>query len=468
MAEVYTMIGIVIVLLLMSDTLSQDLERADFNRPAWEAVISACDGIDADRARYLLTELPVKDLYEADPLCIMNHVRGVAINHIPDYSVPEDSLRKFVLWPTVAYWHHMDDWRPFLRERMIPFIRDDLETTIHNMLEWFNGSIRIEERKDLFGPPSAPVATLKRGWGSPTEAAGLFVAMLRSLGVAARLGSGSTEVQYYDGSRWNIALSLETDGNPMNDANREIILPNATLVLTLTRDGEPYLNEEAVGLARWKDGRWEPVMPHILPIEFSTTDSTIIIRTVSGTYLVTVGIRNARGEPRIWRSTVEIFPDRKTSLDVALDIPFSELRTDDLIRGNIPDLKNISISTTSAGVRELLSFVGQSPVLFALVADGAEPSERFLNDLADHESDLDAIGLQTVIIGSDSSSVQRYTDSSGGFAGALQLLKNDRIVESRLPVILLYDVSGALILKQEGYSSTYIDLVEYILDHESG
>ena len=208
-------------------------------------------------------------------------------------------------------------------------------------------------------------------------------------------------------------------------------------------------------------------MPHILPIEFSTTDSTIVIRTVSGSYLVTAGIRNARGEPRIWRSTVEIYSDRETILDIAVDIPFEELRSDDLVQGRVPALEDVEVISGSGRTRDLLSFIGYYPVLIALVADGAEPSERLLGELIDRQTALDEKGIRTIIIGSDSSSKQIYSDSGGNLAEGLGLVKNDRIVKSRLPVVLLYDISGTLLLKREGYSSTLIDLIEFVLDHES-
>ncbi len=117
---------LLLFLLLVSDSTSVDemLARAGFNRESWEEIIVSLEGVEKERALYLLEELPLLDLMETETQTVLNHVHHctIGLSFHPNYSPPEDTTRAYNLWPSTGFWDFVTDWRP------LPFKRTTVAT----------------------------------------------------------------------------------------------------------------------------------------------------------------------------------------------------------------------------------------------------------------------------------------------------------------------------------------------------
>ncbi len=448
----------------------EPLDRAVSNRSVWEHVLQQLEGTERARAQYLLEELPLLDLLESDEITILNHV-GLCTKStllFEDYDLPEDTLRAYLLWPTTSYLDHMTDWRPLLRQELDGLVQEGVDTTVDSVVAFLCRRVRIDERKDLFGPSSPPVGTYRRRWGNERERASLLVAGLRSVGIAAKLGGEGRWVQYWHGGWCGACVppGCEFDAGDLSEETVTSI-PDAELELVLRLHGLPHLSEEGVGLARWEEGRWRPVIHPEVPMAFHTTDSSMVVRTVPGTYLATVGIRNARGEPRVWAKEVRLQSGVSTRLVCALDIPFEELSEDDLVGGKSPELDEVVLYQRSGETVLLNDMIGKAPLVLVLMESGAELSERLIEGLLAGEEECRAQGATLVIVGlSEEAGAAELIDKDRSLSRALGIEEKNESRDSELPQVLVFASDGELLLRRSGYHTRLMDLIVYTIRNQ--
>jgi hypothetical protein len=459
----------ILILVIVASTTATDepLDRAGFNRVTWEAVLTDFSGIESDRATYLLERLPLVDVLELDAETVRNHVTFCtrALRFHPFHNPPEDTIRSWILWPRAGHWEFVTDWRPTLETQFRNLVSDNPAETARNVVEEIRRSVSADDRRDLFGPPSPPLATYRRGWGTKRELATLIVAGLRSVGLAARVVQEGTGVEYWEKGRWHLVHTADQTGIAASEISAAA---DAVLTMNLTKDSEPFLSEEAIGLARWEEGKWKPILPPEVPLHFERTDSTMTIRTVPGQYLLTAGVRNANGEPRIWFKEVELISDSIVGITQDLTVPFDRLRRADLVDGKEPVIETILLETPEGVSASLDSMIrGQSAVLCVLQR-GSEPSERLLKGVREALAS-DRIGQSTVFLPiclMDCTVDDWLTDHAGTLRSALGLPPDNAEAVKMLPTVLVYAQDGSMLLRKSGYNSRIPELVGDVLFQE--
>ena len=457
---------VLLILLAVVSTNATDepLGRAGFNRPAWEAVLADLSDLERDRATYLLERLPLVDVLELDAETVRNHVTFCtsALRFHAFYNPPEDTVRSWILWPRAGHWEFVTDWRPTLETQFGHLVSDDPGETARKVVEEIRGSVSVDDRKDLFGPPSPPLATIRRGWGTKQELATLIVAGLRSVGLAARVVQEGTGVEFWEEGQWYLVHSADQTGIAVSGVSSSA---DAALALSLTKDGEPFLSEEAIGLARWEQGKWKPILPPEVPLHFEKTDSTMTVRTVPGQYLFTAGVRNANGEPRIWFKEVQLFSDSVVSITQNLTVPFERLRRGDLVDGKEPDIEGVVLNTPKGASVSLDSMIEHEATVLCAVQEGSEPSERLLEGIREALAS-DRIGQLVVFLPvclMDCAGNEWFTDHTGTLRSALGLPPDNAEAVKKLPIVLIYAKDGSLLLRKSGYNSRIPELVHDVL-----
>ncbi|MBN1425477.1 hypothetical protein JXA88_13065 [Candidatus Fermentibacteria bacterium] len=443
-----------LILALVGTAVAPDslLARAGFNRPVWESALEKLGGIEQERGVWLLGELRDLDLMEIDEATILAHVQGCsrAMAYRPDYAVSEDTLRAFILHPRAGHYDMVTDWRTDLWATFRDACRGDFEHDVPLVLSLLRDRIIEKTRADALGPPSPPEGTFRRGWGSAEEWASLAVASLRTVGIAARLCHAAKGVEAWDGAGWRRVHHPGLD-SPKAETAQTL----ARLELRLTEDGQPLRNTEQLGLSRWREGAWRPVEAPVHRVFAEPTDTSILISAPPGEYLVTAGVRNARGEPRIWCREVTLSVDTLLTLTENLTIPFAEMDRRDLVESPAPVLESIVLRDSLGAEVTLDSFIrGGRPVLIVAVEPGSELSERLRPALVSSEAELEALGVVTMIVTSaDTTRATLWNDSRGALWAALEL---DR---GRAPAVVLISAGGEVLLFKRRAGPHTVELV---------
>jgi hypothetical protein len=429
---------------------ADSLDRAGPNADTWLRALTATAGPEHEWTCYLLEELPELDLMEADETTILNHVRltAASLRFHTAYVLPEDTLRRYLLWPVAGHREHISDWRPALQAALAPYIGDGAADTADSVLSYLDRIAITEQRRDLFGPRSPPLGTFRRGWGTPREVAALKVAALRSVGIAARLAPGATSVEVWAGDAWRRAGA---GSHERSESRYEAAA--ARLELRLTLGGRPFLKPDNIGLARWLDGRWKEAWPPEFPIEVTTTDSSLVCHVPPGDYLFTAGVRNAVGEPRVWCQSVTLDGASEVTVDQCLDIPFAELSRADLVRGALPNVSSLRFTDRLSEERTAEGVLSTGPLVLALLDPSSEPSLRVAEGFSDVRENLESLGatLWLVTVGGDS---QPLRDPEGAVAGSLGLTQREDGSWSGLPLVLVLSEEGELLMRRSGYDLT--------------
>lgn len=412
------MMALVVAACVACSPLDSLLERASFNRPVWERVVGRLIGVEHERAIWLLGSLQPLDLMEADEATILSHIQGctTALARHPTQALSEDTLRAFILNPRTGYFDMMTDWRG----ELWPVFRDgctgDFAHDVQMVFSLLRDRVAVETRTDAFGPPSPPGGTFRRGWGSEEEWASLAVASLRTVGIAARLCHEGKGVQAWDGKRWQSVH--EPPAGPSNTSPPGAL---ARMELLFTADGQLWRNTEQLGLSRWSKGAWRPVEPPVHPVSADLTDTSILVNAPPGDYLVTAGIRNANGEPRVWCRAVALRQDSLLTLSADLSIPFAELKRRDLVESPEPTLGSVVLRDSLGAEVKLVGLISR-PTLVVAVESGSELSERLMVAAKTREEELEAGGVRTIVVAHRGArGAAPWTDSDGSLWAALGL-----------------------------------------------
>ncbi|MCU0612111.1 MAG: transglutaminase-like domain-containing protein [Candidatus Eisenbacteria bacterium] len=447
------MITLLTVLMAATSVSDSLLARASFNRPAWESAVGRLEGIERERCAWLLAELGELDLMETDEATIIAHVkacsRSLALRR--GYAVAEDTIRAFVLHPLTGYYDMLTEWRSELLGLFDDQCTGSVPRDTEIVLSYLRESVRVESRSDAFAPPSPPVGTLRRGWGSDHEWASLAVAGLRSVGIPARLACEGNGVEVWDG-RWSRVHSPDDALAANTTADADL----AGLRLELTSGGQPWRAAEHVGLSRWRKGAWRPAEPPETCLEIAMTDTTFLVSAPPGRYLFSAGIRNARGEPRVWCTEASLSTDTTLVLTQDLSIPFGDLHRADLVQPPEPLIRGVLLRDTSGAVRavDAIADSGRS-ILICAVEFGSERSERILAALNELRPDLEAAGPMLITVHSGSEPIEgAWADHEGSLWRALGIGSADA-----MPVVTLLSPVEGVMLHQRGASPTAIDLV---------
>ncbi len=435
-------------LLLMSSSPDSALARAGPAAETWAGVLTAMSGQHREWAQFLLNELSVLDLMEADSAGVTNHVllTSASRSFHRTYALPEDTLRRFLLWPLTGHRDHLSDWRPGLQAALVASIQDTPAATAESVLAVVGREVAVADSGDLFGPPSPPLATYLRGWGTAAEVASLSVAALRSLGVAARLAPEASGAEYWDGARWVRAANREATGQVSENAT-------CTIELVLTLGGRPFVKPESAGLSRREDDRWKELWPPEFPMQTSETDTSLLLRVPPGDYLVTAGVRNATGEPRIWCRAATVTSGQTLVLRQALDIPFEELCRTDLVRGSVEDLSILTFEDPEGRAWAADDVLDAGTLVLVLLDLRSESSKRVAAGFEDAMDELTAAGAQLHMVAVGQKDLD-LRDPEGAAATALGMKKAADGTWSGLPVVLVLSESGELLMWRSGYDLT--------------
>lgn len=315
-------------------------------------------GVDTEEKGFrekFLKSLNEKDLLDGKA-CIWQEHFTEAMEFYDTY--PEDIFFSYVANPRI-YWEVMTPWRTELKhffssEEKKKYI--ECPSSLWTFLQEGVKTIPWEEYENLF---TTPLACIKTGVGSKRSKQILMVAVLRSLGIAARLNQQDFMVEYYKEGVFLPLLEKHTK--------------SATLYL-VKKTEEVYNYMQNITIGVWNGSNYETM--NISSLEFLENKSTISLQP--GDYRIITSNRLPNGN---------IFAASRTcsvAVGESITIPLHQksARLGDMLEEiALPDFEIKTMKNQRIFASELSN---SGSCIYFFLEEAKEPTEHILNELMEH------------------------------------------------------------------------------------
>ncbi|PIE24215.1 MAG: hypothetical protein CSA62_05275 [Planctomycetota bacterium] len=387
------------------------------------------------------------DRYEAKAQVLRDHLRGVL-------ALPAAKRLPQVVAVRV-HREHVTAWRTLLQTRFAA-LRDWPAERIVSAL---GKSILPALRKDRYnglGPQQDPLSVARSGHADPAERAVYGVALLRSLGVAARYEADLGAVSWWDGKAWRPSgWAGEAQAAAAQKAKQQAV-PGASgrgpLFVTPSKDGKFFASPRYLGVSRWSDGMWRPLRLR----RVSREQDALRFDLPQGRYLVTSGVRNPNGDPYVQCREVEVGGAKPPRLTFSMELPKDSGIFRFPVARKIEGLAKLGIASKGPSLAELSA---KNAVLLFFERRAHEPSIRAREQLRSVWPSLQKLGVQLHIIHerpSPSSKASPKTWVAPKLFDALGIARDD--AGAKLPALLLRK-GGNVLLWTEGYDPSSAELL---------
>lgn len=251
-----------------------------------------------------------------------------------------------------------------------------------------------------------------------------WVDRLRRAGIPARKDPWAEWLEFHWESEWLPLLPDEpkklADMNALPDIEAHYQTP-ATITVSWTDGGSAPAYESEICFVPINDEGW-PNYRKEYPEDLQQTDSTTVLKIIPGTYLVTAGRRNARGDVHVKTDIMEVTDEQ--TLNYVIDLlPPPEPPAVNALEVAMSDLE---WTPARDDCKHLLIIIGDNEPskrtrLLAEPFDGAEIEVTFSNGLGNvSEADRNTLGLA-------------------------------ELDETLSPFVFFFDEEGRLLFTQSGY-----------------
>ncbi|MBR3704966.1 MAG: transglutaminase domain-containing protein, partial [Oscillospiraceae bacterium] len=276
----------------------------------------------------------------------------------------------------------------------------------------------------------------------------LYVALLRTMGIPARLRTLDNEPEYYQNGRWIHADSV----------------PTARLRL--------FSDTDAVYRQNWSLSRCDYCWS-LLHLENETwTDGTLLLTLPEGHYRLQTVVRMPNGNQFAMHRDFMLYTGRENSIDLT----FRSYEISDLLRSQ--RLPLMSAVTLDGKTVEDICRAGNRPTILFWLEEGGEPTEHILNELIAARDALQAADITVYFLLRSRDAIQQRT-----LALALEQLPFVRVLlddwaydletaarhltcdPDTPPLAVVCDADGNAVYGISGYSVGSVELILRIAKH---
>ena len=336
----------------------------------------------------LLNVLTVKDKTDLCADVLEQHILQTPAQ--PELS--EEIFVPYVLSPRISR-EKLTAWRAPLSASFSEEQKQTFANDPEALWNWICDNIRSNDEREYSTLIASPDRILRVGYGTYHSMKVLFVAVCRTLGVAARINPETHAVQFYrDGSFHNVEKANKAKTLPFTlvsgDDTQWVYFQNWSI--GILRDG--IYNTLDLSGREWKDGKVE-------------------LDLAPGAYRLLTAKRMPNGSlfTKEYRFTVA-----ENGLN-SLTIRLRDTKISDMLENM--DILPFSLKDKDGGKIEAEKLTeGKANILFWL-EEGKEPTEHILNELIEHHERYNAVDAQLVFIIRSDEAKKNHT-----LARALELL----------------------------------------------
>lgn len=413
------------------------------SRGNWKAIEDFLTQVELDKktqAVNLLEAVSEKDMHDVTANILMDHLMNTKSYDSLKYSISEKEWNEYVLNPRVEY-EMLSPYRAYLIKKLKSKEIDDPE----KLFIWMRDSLKMDTTNYSNVPISA-IGSFESGLVDGVSRDLIFIEACRSMGIPARLETGSLKPQYYMNNKWitkdfyNIKLNKPSEISWLH------------LINGAEKDLQYYKH---FTIAKWKFGKF-----YTLEYEWDKklSDFPEKIKLEPGYYRITIGNRQLDGS--VLGSF--IFFEAKANQTINQTLSQRTQMKDLKIIGQI-DINNTSLLNPN---KKACTIVDNQIVIAIWIDPLQEPSKHIIQDINKLKASFEKNGNKILLITSQQIAKENldptyFNDlpSTASFVidSNWKLLQdiNNQInisLESHLPVVTLINPKGEIVFLKMGYA----------------
>jgi len=407
------------------------------------------------KAVALLSNITDKDLRDVTLDVLKDH-----FDHTPDLtssvvSMPVEHYAQYILSPRISN-ENLVAFRKTFTEFFNPTEAHQYHDNPTLLADWVRQNITIDDELNPQRIPISPLGVLKARKTDRHSRDIFFVAMARSLGIAAQVNPVNGNVQYFDGSQWQNVQFEKEAANAYGTGYLDIQYAPITSVT----DPKYYTH---FSIKKF-DGKSFRLLAY--DAKDPGIDDGMMLSTFEkptpldeGMYILTAGTRLEDGTALTHSQFFTIKVGETTSVDLVLRQPSNELRVVGSFYADskFTDIENGETSNAKQLVKDNYFILG-------LLDQGSEPTTHAMQDIAAFRKDFEDSNLPIIFIFSNQEDYEKFklknfNELPDGIVYGIddgtirdELMEGLKLDNDSRPIFIIGNANSEVVFVKQGYT----------------
>ena len=424
-----------------------------------------------DKASALLLVISGKDLRDVSLDVLIDH-----LDNSPEMPQGEPSAEigerrmnfgQYVLNPRVSN-EMITPYRTTLSQYFNETEKQEFVANPEKLVDWVKQNISIKNELNVRQIPMFPTGVLKAKVADSHSRDIFFVAMARSLGIAAQINPVTGQVQYYDTEWHNVDFeATQTAANAKGFLNINYNISNGI------QDPKYYthfsikkFNGSSFDLLAYDakdpgidDGMTLSSFDHQTPLD-------------AGFYILTSGTRLSDGSVLQHSEFFTIKEGETTDVNLILREPNQGVS----IIGNF-NAENRFDNAESNENQSVLQVAGRNFYILGILDQGSEPTTHAMQDISAFKNEFEASGLQILFMFNDKENYDKFklknfnelpTNITYGINNQQmqnEIVSNLHLANANLPIFIIANSNNEVVFVSQGYTIGLGEQLMKIIDN---
>lgn len=330
-------------------------------------------GADLGIKEKVLSTLLVKDYTDVVADCLRDHL----VHAIPFRSMYEEEMFvDYVLAPRIIY-EEIVDYRSFIHNYFTKEQKERFQKQPALVWEWINEEMKTTDSKKYLVQLSHPIGLLQLKQGLELSKKVLFVAILRTIGIPAKINPLDQQAMYFENGSFVSVKDYKKEETIQKENGQINTTKEYTCKLTLhSKDTPEYFPQWTIGR---KDSKG---VYQTLHIEQEWVEDKMTIALQAGMYRILTVNRMTNGNLLANAIVFELFQNEEKEMELLLP----EIEANDLVEEfSVADFTLVNDTNVPMQVSKL---TGDEMNIFIWVEEGKEPTEHILVELLNQTEEI--------------------------------------------------------------------------------
>lgn len=398
------------------------------------------------QALELLKVISAKDLRDTPANVLMDHLKNTPATDSPLFNA-------YILNPRISN-EMLTPYKEFFNKAIDPRLAEEIQQDPKVWTQWCIQNILLKDELNPQSIPVMPKGVWKARIADQHSRDIFYVAVLRSLGVAARIDevTGKTQYATKDGKWQDVDFTTNTNQNipqgqltatykPVKALNNPLYYSHFTI--------SRYENGEFQLLTFPEDNtsNWENLLKKTLPLD-------------TGYYMMVTGTRLASGGVLSNVSFFNIEKDKNTHIELLMRENPDEVK----VIGNL-NSEALFLPAGKTTPQSILQTTGRGYFIIAILGARQEPTNHALRDIAALKKDFEEWGRGMVLLFPNEKQMQNFNaDEFPGLPSTItfgvdqdntiqkMIAENMKLSHDNLPIFVIADTFNRIVFISQGYT----------------
>ena len=407
------------------------------------------------KAVELLSNITDKDLRDVTFEVLKDHLDHTLDLTSSVVSMPVEHYAQYILSPRIS-----NEMLTSFRSKLTSFFPEAEKQAYHDnpiqLADWVKENILVDDELNPQRFPISPIGVLAAKKADRHSRNIFFVAMARSLGVAAQINPVNGNVQYFDGKQW-VNVQFEKEATSVSGT---VYLDIQYTPISSVADPKYYTH---FSIKKF-DGKSFRLLAY--DAKDPGIDDGMMLSTFEkptpldeGMYILTAGTRLDDGTALTHSQFFTIKAGETTSIDLVLRQPDNELR---VIGSFYADSKFIDLETGETSNAKQL--VKDNYFILGLLDQGSEPTTHAMQDIAAFRKDFEDSNLPIIFIFSnqedyDKFKLKSFNELPEGIVYGIddgtihdELMEGLKLDNDSRPIFIIGNANSEVVFVKQGYT----------------